>query len=266
MTESHSDGDVLGKFCALRTKRCKDGEEYQENCDPKPTGWASYYFWQGSEYSDGTNTTVKKTFEAHHLLCVAAVTEHIVGCTRISKVVKETDWCINNTVNMFAMPLWGHTIKYYCTIEWKSFFEEHTPWFLDKKGPPKFANIPMHDQDHDLYIEEVEKKLIAIAKQVKTAKKQHKIEVSKLKDRLDAEARHFRGELQTRGSTRCGGTHKAWQDAKKAYNDWASGGTPPSLKWYEPFSMAAKPRKRYFPGLRKKMIDRANSFLVRLTS
>jgi hypothetical protein len=106
--------------------------------------------------------------------------------------------------------------------------------------------------------------MIAIAAQVKTAKKVHKVEIDELKKKLDNAAKDFRDKLQTRGSTRSGGTDKAWNDARKAYDDWWGGGAPPTTKWYEPFSMAAKPRKRYFPFLKRKMLARAKSYLERV--
>ena len=253
----HSDGVVFGKFCALRTTKCKDGNEYQKNCKPKPKGWSKEYFWQGSKYDDGTKTIVKKYFEAHHLLCVAAVTECIVGAPGIKRIVKNTDWCINDKINMFAMPLWGHTIKYYCTIESDDFFDADKPYFRQRKKAPKFKNIPLHDSDHDLYIEEeVKPELKKIARSIKNSKKKHKKKIDEIKSQLNDKAEYFRGELQSRGTKRVGGTHAAWQKGiKKPHSDW-----------YKPFSMSKKPRKRTFPttnfgsGIGRKIIQRANSY------
>src|ERR1700690_1795961 len=107
----HSDGTVVGNFCAIRSPKCdRHKNEYQKNCVPPPLGWDAFFFIQGKK------ERVVKNFEAHHAVCVACATEFIALDPKIVKIVKETDWCVNSTVNMLAMPLWGHTIKYYCNM------------------------------------------------------------------------------------------------------------------------------------------------------
>ena len=250
----HTEGSVLNKFCAKRTKKCKDKQEYQKNCTPKPTGWKDDFFWQGSEYVDGTSTVQKKIFEAHHLLCVAVVTECIVGGWRIKEIVANTVWCINKPKNMFAMPLWGHTIKHYCTIQSRIFFEADTPYYKGQGNAPKFKNIPMHDSEHGKYIDEVKSELRKIAREVRESKKKHENKVKELKKKLNNLSETFRTKLQTRGK-RSGGTHKAWINA---VNGKTKG-------WYKPFSMANSPRHRSFPGMTRKIMARAISYLYRPT-
>ncbi len=220
----HSKGVVKGEFCAIRKEKC-DHAEYQKNCVPKPTGWEKPYFWQGK-------TEIKqKKFESHHLLCVACVTQHIANGKGIKSIVKQTKWCINKKPNMFAMPLWGHTLKHYCKIEigGRRGIDNRT----DKKArAPKFSNIPQHDYDHNSrkgYKSEIDKDLIKLASQIKKGKnKKHEARIKDIQAKLKALSRKHKASLQTRGK-RCGGTHEAWRQGKKK----------PMSNWYEPFSMAA---------------------------
>jgi|SRR5271165_2487316 len=227
----HSEGVEKGKFCALRKDKCPCGNEYQENCTPAPDDWtADDKFWQGSSMG------VAKKFEAHHLLCVASVTEFIGKKPAIKKIVEQTDWCINDTTNMFAMPLWGHTIKHYCNLA-------EDGELLDKVKAPHFKNIPQHDYDHNStggYTSEVNKAMKNLARTVEEqATDKHEADAKKLKKKLDGLSNDFRSELQRRGSSRCNGTHKAWQKGSKY----------PESDWYLPFSMAtdAIAEKRTFP-------------------
>lgn len=246
----HSEGIEVGQFCAVRTDKCSLHEnEYQKNCTPKPTGWQDYSFKQGKKQE------VVKKHEAHHLLCVACVTEFIGKDAKIKVIVKQTNWCINDEVNMFAMPLWGHTIKWYCNA-WKDFdidaddvgdLLEAGDLFTQHRAP-KFKNIPQHDYDHNSekgYKQEIDIDMRALAAEIaKIAKKNHKAAVDNLKKRLESLSEHYRTELQRRGSERCGGTHEAWKTGMK--------NPEPDSGWYEPFSMAndgnADPRTFPAPG------------------
>jgi len=258
----HSEGTVVGKFCAIRAPKCDlHGNQYQKNCQPPPVGWDAFFFIQGKQ------ERVVKTFEAHHTVCVACVTEFIALDPNIGKIVKETDWCVNEKLNMFAMPLWGHTIKYYANM-----FEDVALDDLDAKLqagklfktnlPPLFANIPQHDYDHNSskgYKQEVDGKLRKLAMQVaKTAKKNHEAAVTQLKSDLDTLSTYFKGELVRRGSTRCGGTHNAWKTGMK----------DPSSNWYEPFSMAndgcADPRPFPVSGGKSKVLAKLRALLEAL--
>ena len=219
----HSKGVKKGKFCALRKKKC-DHNAYQENCTPAPTGWSTFSFLQGKK------RIKPKVFEAHHLLCIACVTEFIGKDERIYSIVKQTDWCINSTTNMFAMPIWGHTIKWYCDVE-TSGLKLNERIKSNLEAPP-FVNVPQHDYDHNSengYTSEVDEKMIKLAQQIqKKAKQDHEAAVELLQTQLNNLSNKFRTKLQSRGSSRCGGTHKAWEKGKKE----------PDSDWYLPFSMA----------------------------
>jgi len=223
----HSKGVDVGNFCALRRKKCPHNE-YQKNCTPSPVGWATYSFKQGQIKIEN------KKHEAHHLLCVSCVTEFIGYDEQIQEIVAQTPWCINSTTNMFAMPLWGHTIKYYCNLR------RSGATFRDRSAdPPKFENIPQHDYDHNSdngYTDEVGKDLEKVARQIAKKRKAHEAAIMELESRLNSLSEKYRKKLQGRGR-RCQGTHYAWTVA----------GLSGDAKWCHPFSMAAKPEKRTFP-------------------
>ena len=233
MSDSHSDGIRKGKFCAVRKDgKCDCGEDYQKNC----TGW-TYSFLQG------TKIGVNKVHEAHHVLCVASVTEFIAKDKEILPVVRETTWCINRKTNMMAMPLWGHTIKWYCNVDDDDALDDATEAIAKVGKAPPFKNIPMHDYDHNS--EEGYKKLDVdtemekIAGQIAKSKKKHKAKVKELAGKLNTASGNFKTLLNDRGATRSGGTHAAWKMGCKK----------PTSKWYLPFSMAstATAEPRTFP-------------------
>ena len=65
----------------------------------------------------GKAYTVRKSYQAHHLLCLAEMGAVVVGEAaerELLGIVNETKWCINKKKNMLAMPVWGHTIMWYC--------------------------------------------------------------------------------------------------------------------------------------------------------
>ena len=224
----HSKSVQKDKFCALRTgsdQKCpKDGNNYRDNCKPK---WVDFTFYQGSKKA------VEKEYEAHHLLCVASITGFLAKKRKLGSVIKQTDWCINAKKNMIAMPLWGHTIKYYCDIETQRLklqdrFKEQGE--QEQKKGPSFRNIPQHDYDHNSkkgYKQEVDKEIKNIALQVEDEKDKHNEAVANLQQRLNELSDKCRELLKQRGR-RCKGTHMAWEDAR----------TKGLKNWYEPFSMA----------------------------
>ena len=239
----HSEGLQKGLFCSLRDENCGD-TNYKNNCEPKIKYWSD-------EYSFTQASSLMK-YNAHHLLPVASVTEHICGFQGIQKVVRQTDWCVNEKPNIYGMPLWGHTIKYYCTIEHPRFFEDEFTWYRKRTNPPPFKDIPMHDCDHDLYQEEVNSRLQIIANNIKDVKRKHKTKIKELKSKLKKESRSFRTKLQDRAKRSAGGTHQAWELGKSKHKS----------NCYESFSMAGKPRKRIFTDFRSdKVIAKANSYL-----
>jgi hypothetical protein len=164
---------------------------------------------------------------------VASVTAILGKNEKIENVVKQTKWCINAKQNMFAMPLWGHTIKWYCNLA-------ESGEFLSRKKGPKFENIPQHDYDHNSkkgYKSEVDDALTLIADEIQQlAEEDHDAAVKELKAALDDLSSDCRAALNERGK-RAGGTHNAWKQ----------GSDDPISNWYLPFSMAASATKRYFP-------------------
>src|SRR6185503_15953847 len=159
-----------------------------------------------------------KYFEAHHLLCVASVTKCIAGGKGIKEIVKNTKWCVNTKKNMFAMPLWGHTIQHYCRIEERGL---NIPERVDKKGlsAPQFADIPHHDYDHNSrngYKEELEGHLNKIAKDLRESKDKHEEKIKELKSKLNTLSEDQRTLLQDRGKRGSPkkGTDEAWKRGK----------------------------------------------------
>jgi hypothetical protein len=205
----HSAGVKKNKFCALRKKSCPCGNKYRTVCVP---GWLVF------------------GYQAHHLLCVACVTEFIGKNKDIVEVVRMTKWCINTGTNMLAMPMSGATIKWYCTLAITG---------APLVAPP-FKNLPQHDYDHGLYNIEVNNTLKDIAAATKKNLARHsEPSASSLAGELDGESKSFRATLKRRGGQRCGGTHEAWKKGAKS----------PKSDWYKAFSMAASPTERSFPGV-----------------
>jgi hypothetical protein len=167
-----------------------------------------------------------KKYEAHHIVCVAPATELLLGREEIEGAIKQTEWCINNEDNMMAMPLWGHTVKWYCKVTALG----GSVVGSSALAAPPFANIPQHDIDHNSkegYTWEIEEQCKKVGKKVE--KVDHQLQGDALQGALKKMSGDFRAELKRRGSERKGGTHKAWTLAQKPTSD---------PHWYEPFSMA----------------------------
>jgi hypothetical protein len=219
-------------------------------------------------FIQGTSQMTVKEYEAHHLLCVACVTEMLATKKELETILLQTEWCINAKANMLAMPLWGHTIKYYCDLE--SYADpvlkkrkRTLDSMLSNDTPPPFANIPQHDYDHNSqkgYTNEVKIELKKLAGKVANSKKKHEDIVKELQQELNDNSDHFRGELGRRGGSRCAGTHAAWQQGSKK----------PTSDWYEPFSMAqdgcAEPRTFPAPGFDSKVANKIQRLVDALTT
>ena len=209
------------KFCSIRANPkcgdCKQAKNYIDAC--KPAGWANYSYPQ---MVSGSPT--KKKYEAHHILCVSPVTDEIAGKSAIKAAIEETDWCINNPDNMVAMPLWGHTVQWYCRI-----LRSKKYTITDAPAPP-FANIPQHNFDHNSkggYTHEIRVECKNLAAEVKNSG--HSLKGDALKGKLDKLSAHWRKQIAKRGA-REDGTHAAGQAGQK---------DPDSVAWCKPFSMAS---------------------------
>ena len=177
-----------------------------------------------------------KQYEAHHLVCVSAVTNKLLSRSTIIKpVIKQTKWCINNKDNMLAMPLWGHTVKWYCSITAADVKVKNPLRKIKGKVPaPPFQNIPQHNWDHignECYLWEVEEEVDKLADDVESSP--HQLKGKKLEDRLKTLSTNFKNKLVAKKGGRGwrkGGTDAAWGLAQKP---------TPDPEWCHPFSMAS---------------------------
>lgn len=207
MTKKHKAASKKNRFCCVRGKPCKceSPHNYRTICDP---GWR--------------DAKGKPTYEAHHALCVSSVNSCVVKKKGMAPVRRQTRWCVNSATNMIALPLWGHTVK----------------WYFKNDTSPPFRNRPQHDWDHNgsgSYREEVEESLDAMMEDLADAKDKHDDErIKNLKAGLDSRSRRFKNTLRTRGR-RNGGTHKQFT---------TKGARP---RWHEPFSMAGSATEKGYP-------------------
>lgn len=219
----HNRAKDNGDFCAVAAQPscgCSIDADYVAVCKPS---WANYSFVRNIR---GVGKR-PKVFEAHHVLCAASVGTLIVDASGkgVSKIVGDTEWCINTEKNMLAMPLWGHTVQWYCNVP-------ATTLGAASLGAPPFADLPQHDWDHigiGGYKGEVDDELNKIVKNLKQAG--HDATTFDLAGKLDFLSGDFKQKLKDRGATRGSpkGTHAAWSNGRKA----------PTSQWYLPFSMAS---------------------------
>ena len=162
----HDRGERKGQFCANPAETpcddCSESKNYIEVC--KPRSWFTHTFER--RVRTATAYTFDKKYEAHHIACVAPVNEVLYGDKDLIGAVEQTKWCINKKSNMMAMPLWGHTVKWYCAIT------EDGGEIDDDRTAPKFKNIPQHDYDHNCkegYTWEVEQAMKELAAEIENA-------------------------------------------------------------------------------------------------
>ena len=198
----HSEGALKGEFCTQRKAKCdKHSEQYREkNCG-----------------------TVTWEFQAHHVLCVASVTQYISTAVK-KEIVNQTPWCINRANNMIAMP------PYFGTI-----FKMYFAWLSlpGVAGKPPFADIPIHGYDHNSkegYKNDIDTEMRAIAGRAEKSTAKHEVTSATLQSELDTYRDRMRPLLKKRGE-RGLGTHVEWM---KVY----AGVKAVDSDWYIPFSMA----------------------------
>lgn len=215
---SHNRELFVKEFCAVAADgKCKCGNDYKINCKPAPPWNAADSF----KWKIKGQPTRDQAYAPHHVLCVASIGTLLVQAADKNAlgVVEATKWCANTEKNMIAMPLWGHTVKWYCNLITLTMNTAVST-------PPLFANLPQHDWDHTgtgAYIQELEEVLIKLVKLV--AMKAHEAKPVDLAAALDRLSDAFQAKLKARG-LRSGGTHNAWQN----------GNTNPD--WFLAFSMA----------------------------
>lgn len=228
MAGEHERGKREGQFCSVpadpKCADCPGSKTYIEVCKPD---WNAHTFQRLVRNKIKPFTFAKK-YEAHHIACVAPVTSIVAVDPDINDIVHQTKWCINKESNMLAMPLWGHTVKWYCVITAASQEAD----FDDSAKAPPFKDIPQHDFDHNCsegYTWEVEQAAKRVVEKCKKANQEHKLKSGALAALLDKMSADFKTQLQTRG-TRKGGTHAGWGLGQKE---------PPDAQWSHPFSMAS---------------------------
>jgi hypothetical protein len=252
----HKRSDGEGKFCtAPADKNCDKcpgpatgGDNYREVC--KPANWGDYKL---TKLKDGE--PAKFGYEAHHIVCVSPTTEGLLGDPKIRGAVEQTEWCINQKKNMVALPLWGHTVQWYCQID------EHGGKINPAVGPPPFANNPQHDIDHNSkmgYTWEVKQEIEKVKQQVED--KDHEVEGQGLAAKLNTLSDEFRQKLVERGmraTSEGTGTDAAWRAAQK---------DPPDPKWSHPFSMASDSRVTDMAFPARNFADKLEAWIDRLAS
>jgi hypothetical protein len=224
MSDDCKRGTRVAKFCTVpSTSPCGDVSgcaNYRTVCQP---GWAAMQYTTLRRDNNATTySKVDRGYEAHHLLPVACVTDEILGNTTIEGAVQETEYCINNADNMLAMPMWGMTVKHYCSITAQAWS------FVGGSSAPPFENIPQHDFNHNRYNIQVEEVLRKIVGQVTKATKVHKLQGQALQGKLKTESDNMEIDLGKKG-IRQGGTDAGWKLGQQG-----------DSAWNEPFSMAPK--------------------------
>jgi len=211
-------GKAIDQFCGCAPygAACACGNKYRVTGKPQP-----WFF----------------PYQAHHLLPVTCIGSELISKSEIEGVLKKTVWCINAKPNMYGMPTWGYTVKWY-------FFAG----IFNVPGAPPWKNIPQHLNDHDLYNTEVKGYLGHLA--VSYANADHDAQEDDIKGDLEELSSDMKSDLKDRG-LRTGGTDAAWKAAMAA----SSLGKDHST-WYEPFSMSDTPRERAFPAAVSSWIDR----------
>lgn len=226
--DKNSDGHFTGVgTCQIHTSKtgtCQrvgkggGGCDYPTNCDPPHVTWAT-------TAKPWKNDKGQTEWEAHHILCVEAVTRYRLVKAysadekkNIDAVYRKTEWCINQKPNMIALPR-------------KMVYRE----YAESRG----LNLPCHCWDHNIadgYIDDVREQIhlriwqkireaVADEVQCKLAKD---VVVKELQDLADK----FREILKQRGKRKAGngaGTLAAWTESEK---------DSPAPQWWYPFSMA----------------------------
>lgn len=201
-------------------------------------------------------TATQRSYEAHHIMCVAQVQKVVVGqkdTHGYADILDKTEWCVNNKKNMIALPLWAHTIKWYCNglldVLYDSRGNPIEQSLTDSLAKPNllrppFRNLPQHNYGHSgrtiktSYNKENEKELVTAMRSLKKDKKNHDNErIKTLKSKLGRLSKAFSKKLKERGKCQYGGTHAAWK----------AGCRDPQSDWYKPFGMAQDPTPMTFP-------------------
>lgn len=252
MSDGHTKGDSKNNFCSLRKDPCPCGKSYTAPCEATAAAWEAESAGSSKYVQRYGKGARRRSYEAHHIACVAAVTGIITVNPTIESIVWNTTWCVNDADNMIALPLWPHTIEWYFDLDKKSIAQKKARGarLEPSVGAPPFKDLAHHDYDHGEYIEEVNTSLEKVVTEAQAAAaKDHKDKTGNLAGKLNGVIKKHKGKLKARG------THAAWEDGM---ND-------PSGEWYEAFSMSElNPSVRAFPSpsnpLWEKMLEVAAAF------
>jgi len=232
---------------------CEPSNNYRDNCsDP---GWkgrrkgenlalaAFQYVLKRTLKDDAGKVTgyeyYKVPWEAHHMLSVSCV-NNLDGLDSdqkqaVRRCCDATTWNINNSDNLIALPLFGHTIKWYA---------------IDcNEEAPGWANWPQHDWDHNStkgYCNDVRDEILEFYRKLEKKSNEHEIEKRSIASNLKTMETRWRGLIKKRGS-KGRGTHEEWKNKGEG--------------WYKPFSMADDGNETYRPPLR---IDNKTDKLIKL--
>lgn len=259
-----AEGDCLKigekEFCYSRKSPCPCSKKhkYQDHNKDKVESWGKYLQKQapkvkGNKQLVARLEAVARSAEHHHILCVSAI-EQFLAIGQAFSHAKATTWCINQKKNMIALPMWAMHLMHYC------YLSNATPAMKEQKtsypgvksfqsatvAPPPFDNLPMHDQDHDLYIKEVDTDLEEVASELPLVEACKDPE-SSLKQEFERLMEKYSLQLVENGSS-MGGTHRNWE---KGLNQ-------PESDWYKPFSMSREPRPRIHPSAGGEFADKMN--------
>lgn len=242
----HTAGKQKREFCSLRTEKCKPCNNKYQDIMKGTKSWGKY------KQKHRTLIAIERSPEAHHVLPVASVTANITANEEIRpEVVENTKWCINDKLNMIALPLFEMTFTHYLVV-----YDSVTGTPIPA---PPFAGLPMHNYGHAAFQKEVDIKLIKVGNDANQNAQDHEEASKNLLAAMNKLRYKFKSALENRGN-RGKGTHIEFLNAMRLTKTGAEY-TGSALEWYIPFSMALRPKSKAFPstarksGLSKKLND-----------
>lgn len=234
------------EFCYSRKQPCpcSKAQSYKDHHKAEVDSWGKYL--QTRNVQKGPTgrqlESYSRAAEHHHIICVASVGVMLAANDVVKAHAEGTNWCINEKRNLVGLPMWPLHIGHYCsfsrtTPEVRTTTSTHsgvTVTHADAPAPP-FKDLPMHDQDHDLYIDEIESELIQVASNLELVEDCQDPDEA-LKSELDRLSDKYGEQLLTNGTINQG-THRNWENGiEDPYGDW-----------YKPFSMSRSPRPLIHP-------------------
>lgn len=287
MSNNHRRGSTTNNFCSVAAAGgCSCGNDYVKACKGEASDWGSYP--QKFSVRNASTRLIEslrknqRSFEAHHALPVACISEVIQAwdekANTSPSVISGTKWCINTKDNMIAMPMWGHTIMWY-TDCFSAVSEEVLAEIVSKNESsvgnkalsklsaeakkqlssmlsdagdtaPPFKDLPQHNYSHTGrsadtgYNQEIIQKLERIALNIEAAQEAHETDkIDSIKGKLESLSKKMKKTLKKRATSRVySSTHEAWKGGMKGSEEDSN-----SDKWYQNFSMANEPPKMTFP-------------------